>query len=84
MVFNLSNSTSLRRSKQGPFNFVNYKNNPEISGTNNIIHIGLDPNKIGEETLVRKIGQQTGRAVESVVDLASTPAKWINHMQDNW
>ncbi|CAF3495036.1 unnamed protein product, partial [Rotaria socialis] len=35
--------------------------------------MGLDPRRIGEETLVRKIGQQTGRLVERIVDIAGAP-----------
>lgn len=84
MAFNSSNSAFLRRSKRGPFNFGGSENNPDIRGSNNIVHIGLDPKRIGEETLMRKIGQQTGRLVESTVDIAAAPGKWINHMLDNW
>ena len=78
------NSTCLTRSKRGVFNIGGSENNPDIRGSHNIVHIGLDPKRIGEETLMRKIGQQTGRVAESAADLASAPAKWVNHMQDNW
>ena len=84
MASNSSNSTLLRRSKRGPFNFGGSENNPDVRGSNNIVHIGLDPRRIGEETLVRKIGQQIGRLVESTVDIASAPSRWLTHMQDNW
>ena len=84
MLLSFINSTDLTRSKRCAFNFGGCENNPEIEGSNNIVHIGLDPNRIGEETLVGEISQQTGRVVQSAVDIAAAPAKWLNHVQKNW
>ena len=39
---------------------------------------------MGQETLLRKVGHEVGRVIESGADLASVPAKWIGHMQENW
>ena len=84
MALSLINSTYLTRSKRGIFNFGGSENNPDVRGSNNIVHVGLDPKRIGEETLVRKLGQQTGRLVESTVDIAAAPSRWLTHIQDNW
>lgn len=84
MARSFINSTHLTRSKRAGVNVGGSENNPDIKGSHNVVQISLDPNKVGEETLMRKLGQETGRIAESAADLASAPAKWINHMQDNW
>ena len=70
------------------FNFggaeSNVENKPTILGENNNINIGIDPSKIPQETLVRKVGHEVGRVLESGADLVTAPVKWMNHMQENW
>jgi hypothetical protein len=63
---------------------TNVDNKPIISGEYNNVNIGVDPSKMGQETLMRKVGHEVGKVIEGGADLVTTPVKWIGHMQENW
>lgn len=70
--------------KRGVFNFGGCEYNPSVEGDSNQVSIGVAPGHMGQETLLRKTGAQIGKIIEGGADLITVPAKWLNHMQENW
>lgn len=83
MVVILSNTVH-SISKRGLWNIGGHENHQKVHGNENQINIGVEPSRVGQETLLRKAGHQLGRVLEGGSDLLVAPAKWINHMQSNW
>ena len=82
------NTRRLQMVKRGVFEFRNNvggkETNVQIDGTSNSIMLGNTPQKEEDETLLQKTGTQVGRLLEGGTDIVVAPAKWLNHMQENW
>lgn len=82
------NARRLPLVKRGILEFTNNiggkETNVNIDGTNNKIMLGPSSQKEEEETLLKKTGTQVGRLLEGGTDIVVAPAKWLNHMLDNW
>jgi len=64
---------------------ITNSHNNIINANNSVVSVGIKEGKLlDDETLLRKAGSQIGRILEGSADLAVSPARWINHMQQNW
>jgi cell division GTPase FtsZ len=66
------------------WNFGGQEVNHVIEGDNNNLSSYADSKKPGQDTLIRKAGNEIGRVLEGATDVVVAPAKWLSHMQDNW
>lgn len=84
-MFNTRRLQLVKRGIIGVKNNIGGKeNNVNIDGTNNKIMLSNAPQEEQDETLLRKTGTQVGRLLEGGTDIIVAPAKWLNHMQENW
>jgi hypothetical protein len=65
-------------------NFGGHENNPSIGGSNNKVVLPGEQEHEEQSTLLRKAGHQVGKIIVGGTDIATAPAKWLNHMMDNW
>ena len=86
MFGEIVNRTSSNLSKRSliSWRFGSHEQHNSIQGSNNKLEVNSGISKPGQETLIRKAGHEIGRVLEGGTDVLTAPAKWINHMQDNW
>lgn len=82
-MFNLRPSNFAKRSLIS-WKFGTNEDHNTIHGNDNKVEIHNGVSKQGQETLVRKAGHEIGRVLEGGTDILTAPAKWLNHMQENW
>lgn len=56
----------------------------KVAGNNNQVTFHGKRSDDEESTLLRKASAQVGRILEGGTDIVVSPAKWLNHMQENW